>query len=56
MEFKTQKQVDDYINSLGVFLNNDELYMKTENDDYILLNMLIKILPHYTINYPLNFQ
>ncbi len=40
MEFKTQKQVDNYIESLGVFLSNDELHMKVGNDinEHILIN------------------
>lgn len=38
MDFTKQKQVDDYINSLGVFLDNDELYMKTGKEDFILID------------------
>lgn len=38
MEFRTQKQVDDYINSLGVFINQDELCMKTDSDNYIVID------------------
>ena len=38
MEFKTQKEVDDYIVSLGVFLNKGELCMKTNDGDYIIVD------------------
>lgn len=38
MEFKNQKQVDEYINNLGVFLNSGELCMKTDNNNYIVID------------------
>lgn len=38
MEFKTQKQVDEYINNLGVFLNSGELCLKTDNNNYIVID------------------
>ena len=38
MEFKNQKQVDEYINNLGVFLNSEELCMKTDNNNYIVID------------------
>lgn len=38
VEFNTQKEVDNYIKSLGVFLNKGQLCMKTDDDNYILIN------------------
>ena len=37
-EFRTQKQVDDYIKSLGVFLNDSDLCMKKDDDNFIVIN------------------
>ena len=36
--FRTQKQVDDYILSLGVFLNDSDLCMKTDDENFIIIN------------------
>lgn len=50
MEFKTQTQVNSYIQQLGVFMHDNKLYLKNAEDNYICINNKRERLMDYIEN------